>query len=331
MRVQMANKKTCIAIEDLASNLGLSIEDVKLWIKRDKPVITLDHRHRHAIPIEFLDRYRSSEEYPEARRRYINEEIAQRKEDDLKINQRLKQKRLEFLDRYDYYIADLEHLHKSHLHDANSAGYESSIMAAYLLFSRVISTLKMACLCLRHGYWYYGSLIREIDESLNVAEYFIIGKDSPKVIQSRLKWFRQNKAPANQICREYISTRQTSIDPSYDKEYSKGLLNEVYHKKSKWTHPTYAVIHEITKYSANTKDAITVEQIEYGPCCYERKIHELGEFFLSSIWTSFQVFEICFSPTFLTKIEAKYLKDYDTHFMRQTDSNYSLIPPRPSQ
>ncbi len=132
----MSKKKQYIAIEDLANRLGLFTEDVERWIKRDKTVIKLDLRYRPAVSIEIMDRYSSSDEYLEARKRRIDEEIAQRVSDDAEANQWLKQKRFDLLDRYDTYIADLEHLHQKHLQDANAAGYESSIMAAYLLFTR---------------------------------------------------------------------------------------------------------------------------------------------------------------------------------------------------
>lgn len=309
---QSADEKY-IAVEDLISRLGLLEVDVLSWLDRDKPKFRKDHMGRIAIPLEFLERYSTSSEYMSAFNRAVAAEGALRESDNLQIAPRMQIERTKLLDNYDICISDLESLHRKYLNSANSAGYESSVMASYLLFSRVIATLKMACLCLRNDYWTSGSLLREIDECLNVAEYFVLTKGTPKGKKALHQWFRENRAPKHEDCRKEIAKRMASLDMEVNEEQHRDLLNELYQKKSKFTHPTHATVREVTKYDVSCDTLVS--EIDYGPCCHERKLHELAHFFQSSIWSSFQTFIVCFSQELpLLEEDFEYLLEYDNKF-----------------
>lgn len=304
-----------IAVEDLISRLSLSEVDVYHWLNRDKPKTRKDHRGQLSVPMELLEKYSACVEYMEAFKRAVVAERLSREADDLQITLQLKRERSELLDIYDVYIGDLETLHRKYLYLANRAGSESSVMAAYLLFSRVISTLKMGCLCLRNGYWNSGSLLREIDECLDVAKFFVITKGTSKGEKILHQWFRQNRAPRHEDCRKEIAIQMASIVNEVDAEQHRELLNELYQKKSKFTHPTYATLREVAKYKAD--GIVSVEEVDYGPCNYERKLHELTHFFRSSIWSSYQTFLGCFIQEMpLLKEDIEYLLNYDKEFQK---------------
>lgn len=303
-----------VAVEDLIGRLGLLEIDVLSWLSRDQPKTRKDHRGRISVPLEYIEKYSACREYAGAFRRAVAAERRSRGADTLQLTQRLKIERTNLLENYDLCIRDLETLHRKYLNSANSAGHESSAMAAYLLFSRVISTLKMACFCLRNGYWNSGSLLREIDECLDVAQFFVITKGTSKGEKALRQWFRQNRAPRHEDCRKEIALRMASLFED-DEARHRELLNELYQRKSKFTHPTYATIREVTKY--NVEDAILVEEVDYGPCGYERKLHELTHFFRSSIWSSFQTFLLCFIHELpLLKEDIEYLRNYDKKFQK---------------
>lgn len=302
-----------IAVDDLISRLGLLDVDVYYWLNRDKPKTRNDHRGRPSIPMEFLERYSTCAEYMGAFSRAVAAERSSRESDHFQITPQLKRERSKLLDTYDLCIGDLEALHRKYLDSANRAGCESSTMAAYLLFSREISTLKMVCLCLRNDYWTSGSLLREIDECLGVAEFFVLTKGASKGEKALRQWFRENRVPKHEDCRKEIAIRMALLDKETAEEQHRELLNELYQKKSKFTHPTYATIREVTKY--NVEGIPSVEEIDYGPCSYERKLHELTHFFRSSIWSSFQTFFICFVREFpLLEEDIEYLRNYDKKF-----------------
>lgn len=314
MNKKKSEKIKYIAIEDLVSCLGLLKEDVLRWIERDKPDIRLDFRERKSVPTTLIKQYANCDEYARACAKAISIERAFRDVDNHTTNQKIKRKRLKLLDTYESYISNLEKIHHKYLDLVNKTGNESSTMAAYLLFSRVISTLKMCCLCQRHNYWNCGSLLREIDEYLAVAEYFTYSKNSTEGKVVLRRWFRENDAPKHAECREIISEKTTTANPIHSKKNNYDLINELYQKKSKFTHPTYLGIREITKYKISDNGAPCVEEIEYGASSYERKLLELTEFFKSSIWTSFQVFILCFYDLPLTKEDRDYLSDINRKF-----------------
>jgi hypothetical protein len=86
-------------------------------------------------------------------------------------------------------------------------------------------------------------------------------------------------------------------------------MNELYQLKSKWTHPTYSSIREVTQFDTNS--GIEIVNIEYGGITFERKLIDLTHFFRSSIWSSFQVFQLCFFTNLpLTDNENNVIKEY---------------------
>jgi hypothetical protein len=325
------SKATYIAIEDLVSRLGLLEEDVRKWLKKDGADIQSDYRGRPSVPSDFLERYSNDKRYANARSKaLLIEKAAKKFDNNERIKQRLKTKRLSLINEYDSYISDLEKIHCKCLDLVNKTGSESAMTAAYLLFSRVISTLKMCCLCQRSDYWYWGSLIREIDESLAVAELFVISKDTSEGFQALHKWFRQNEAPAHTECRKVISTKMSATDPRNSQNNNLDLLYEIYQKKSKFTHPTYLVIREITTFEL-LNNIPNIKEIEYGQSKHERKLLELTEFFRSSIWTSIQVFIQCFHDLPLDKedlnhlfsIHSKIAKEEENEFIKRSNNQPS--------
>src|SRR5208337_2102216 len=156
-------------------------------------------------------------------------------------------------------------------------------------------------------------IIREIDEAVDVALYFIIEEKTDTGIKSLKKWFRLNEAPSHSKCREAIAQWENMINPLYSKESNLLLMKSIYGMKSKWTHPTYNVINEIMIFDFNN-NGCTVN-FEYKECTYQRKLYELTDFFKSSIWTAFQVFSLCFSNNLpLEKDDVELLDKYNIVF-----------------
>lgn len=298
-----------LAIEDLIAHLGLLDEDVWAWIKKDNPEISKDYRGRPSVPITFLKKYSESEEYNDAFKRAVAKESYDVHTYSQDSNKKCKDERLKLLDEYSDYIDILEKTHRKYLGAVNGKGYESSAMAAYLLFSRVISTLKLCVFCQRNDYWYWGSLLREIDECLAVAVYFVICSNTVEGDTALHKRFRQNHAPGHADCRKAIAANMHSVDETYSEEENHGLVYELYQKKSKLTHPTYLFIREVTKYKCNPNNSPVVEKVEYGVYDNQRKHFEVTEFFQSHILSSFLTFRQCFRNLSLDVDDAVLLKN----------------------
>ncbi|SCY44397.1 hypothetical protein [Desulfoluna spongiiphila] len=321
MKQRKKPKESYIAIKEIAFNLGLIDSDVEEWLSMEQPEIKIDHRQRQKVSSRYLELLSRKTEYEYAKRKSLESENILRKKEVGKRKEYLKAERIRLLKIYEGYISDLETLHKNCLERANNHHHESCIIAAYLLFSKVISCLKMGCLNIEHGYWYGGSVIREIDESLDLATYFMISYNSEEGKTHLHKWFRHNRAPQHLVCRKAISRYMSNLLSEIDMQDHQDLMNELYQSKSKWTHPTYSSIREVTQF--NTDSGINISKVEYGSITFETKLYELTHFFRSSIWSSFQVFQICFSSNLpLTEDEDIFIKQYDDTFKEWDKVNW---------
>ena len=93
-----------------------------------------------------------------------------------------------------------------------------------------------------------------------------------------------------------------------------------YQAKSKWTHPTYSSIREITEFEADGDPKIIA--LTYGQCNFEFKLLELTDFFRSSVWTTFQIFHSCmFEALPLTREESDSCAAFDRVFQNWPQSN----------
>jgi len=212
-----------------------------------------------------------------------------------KINKKdeiLIQKIKELLEQYRKDIEVLEKIHNKYKNKVNILNDETALVAAYILFAKVINLLNMVCLCLENFYLNAGSLLRIIDETIDVAEYFIISEDTEKDDLDLKKWFREDVSPMHSICREELS-KYTSSFIQNRPEANKDLMDTLYHLKSKMIHPTRSIILEGLIYSG--KEGISLpNSFDYKRCSYARRLYELVEYFKSSIWTAFQGFFFCF-------------------------------------
>lgn len=196
----------------------------------------------------------------------------------------------ELLKKYSEDISILEKLHDKYKNKIDIIREETALSAAYILYAKVINLLNMTCLCLKEHYFNAVSLLRIIDETIDLAEYFILSENEVKGRMDLKRWFRENISPKHKSCREAISKYINDILSQTDNEE---LMYELYQKKSKMIHPTRNVIIENSILSNESEGKKSI-QFNYKKHNYTKKIYELTDFFKSSIWTTIQGFFICF-------------------------------------
>ena len=311
-------KTEYIAIGDLAHQLGLSEAVVERWIVDNDCQVPLlsDHRGRPSVPSGIIEKLSLHHDYAtELRKALLQEE---RKAEFLSTAteaMQLKKQRTESVENYEDYIKKLSALHRKYINEINAHPFESAPVAAYLLFSRAISLLEQGCFCLKSGYWYTGAILREIDEVVDVAHYLVATENTEEGKRALHGWFRQNKAPKHSVCRRALAKWGAKLNPGTVESEHEMLLNEVYQKKSKWVHPTFSAIREVTKFGVNER--VTIVDTDYGVCSREYKLLELTDFFRSSIWTCFQKFLLCFIHGMpLTNEDTNLLLAYDKIFLQ---------------
>lgn len=294
IKLEMTKMAKLIAIKDLAHDLGLPDAEVERWVSKEGIKILPDFRGRPAVDVDMKRKFSERPDYSLALKKSI---ASDRHLKNMSTSQaeNYKIRRLALIKKYQVLIDELQEMHKEYMDVANKHSEESAVRAAYLLFTKAISCLKMGCDNFSAGYWVAGSVIREIDETIHLAEYFILTKDSDQGKSDLNKWFRQNYAPSHSKCREALSVAMSSSMNEIDKEDHRLLMNEIYQKKSKWVHPTFGVIREVTEFDVG--DSINIKSMPYGVTNHEIKLYELTEFYKSSIWSAIQSFTICFSKT----------------------------------
>jgi len=223
------------------------------------------------------------------------------------------QKIKDLLEQYRNDIEVLEKLHSKYKNKVNILNDEIALAAAYILFAKVLNLLNMVCLCLENFYLNAGALLRIIDETIDVAEYFIISEGTKKGDIELKKWFRENYAPSDAVCREELSKYMSSIIQNKPKA-NKDTMDILYHLKSKMIHPARNVILESLIYSG--KEGISLpNSFDYKRCSYARRIYRLALFFESSIWTAFQGFYFCFHKKMpLEKEDKDILMSFDSKY-----------------
>jgi hypothetical protein len=227
------------------------------------------------------------------------------------------QKIKELLEQYRKDIEVLEKIHNKYKNKVNILNDETALVAAYILFAKVINLLNMVCLCLENFYLNAGSLLRIIDETIDVAEYFIESEGTEKGDLYLKKWFREDVSPGNFICRETLSESMSSFIKNKP-EANKETMYMLYHLKSKMIHPTRNIILESLIYSE--KEGILLpNSFDYKRCSYARRLYKLTKYFELIIWTAFQGFYFCFYKKMpLGKDDKDILMSFDNKYNKNT-------------
>jgi len=213
-------------------------------------------------------------------------------------------------------IGILENIHAKYLPRFRSVFENTPLMAAYLLYARVINLLNMGCAVLEAGYWNAGLILRQIDETVDLAEYFSCSEPTPELQCDVLRWFRVNRTPHPSEIRKATATLGIS---GKDSERHLYIMDKLYDKKSKFVHPAFLPIRETLRMNF-MDDAVAVTGFDYGPCSYPRKLYGLTLFYRSSIWTATQGFEFCFKRQIPLDLEdAKCLHEINSKFENELD------------
>ena len=194
---------------------------------------------------------------------------------------------------YRAHIGHLANMHLKYLPFFGSSIKKTPLMAAFLLYARVINLLNMGCTALEAGFWNAGLILRQIDETVQLAQYFSSCSGDEKVQREVVLWFMENRTPEAKDIRIALAAHHEKTFGASDAEALLADMNDLYNKKSKWVHPAFNPIKEAVKFKINGTE-ICVDGFDYGTCTNPRKLYELTVFYRSSVWTAFQGFALCF-------------------------------------
>lgn len=309
-----------VSLGDAAFTLGVLESDLLQWVKKDSPEVGHDYLNRKAIRKSYMERCAHKNDYLSKLKNSLHAEKKEIENESEETIQFYNNERAALIELYVEFIGDLKNLHQKYLKTVEAHGIENPVLAAYLLFSKAISTLSCLCDNLKNGYWYVGSMLREIDETLDVAHYFIINKDVNSNKTDLENWFRLGLSPAHFKCRKAIAKQYAQLDPSVNQKNHEMLMSSLYGAKSKFIHPTFLSIRDCSIITYQEKE-VSIKQQCYGTSIRHKRLWELTHFSKSSIWTSFQLFMVIFIDSMpLDQRDIDYLLEYDNKFANLTDN-----------
>lgn len=309
-----------VSFEDCASLLGLSLQGAKDLISTAEYKLTKDKLGRPAISHTDFVLMSSDPAVVLEVNRTANRDAVWLKENlTTHDEQFLREEIARKLAAYKGYIAVLSTIHFQHLQYVDPLHTRTPLAAAYLLFARVINLLNMGVSTLESGYWNAGVLLRQIDETIQLAEYFSQFGTTVKGQREIASWFRDNRTPEPKKVRTALAKRHAEIMGVGNGEEYLATMDHLYNLKSKWIHPTFAPIRE-TISTRPVDNGVNAIGFDYGPCKNPITLHELVLFYRPSIWTSVQGFIHCFAePIPLGKDDLQKLFELDQKFNVEPD------------
>jgi len=284
-----------IRIDNASYILRISPTKFSSWQDEGRFKIKLNKNGKHCITENDLKKLAYSPDKPQASRENFIGYAQSRLKDESKGNDFFSQDEIKKnVKKYRNYIKKIEKIHSNYENRIDFTRDESALAAAYALHAKVLNLLNMACLTLEHHYWYASLLLRPIDETIDLAEYFIIKKDTSIGKKHIETWFRENKSPSHSTCRKGISEFMGTLLGEEKVEIHLETLSDLYDAKSKSVHPTFNEIMMVLFKPKLKNMEIDSIDFDYGPSTNLRELYQLSLFFQSSIWSTVQGFLFCF-------------------------------------
>lgn len=282
-----------VRFKDAAHILGVPIEWFPRLVQHIGYEVQVDRWSTPCLSFEDFKKLHVHPQVIEAAETAALNEAEQRVRDKLTgRNERFAREIKEKLLEYRQYIRLLQEMHHKYLDKVQPLQRRNGLSAAYLLYARVINLLHMGCVCLEVGYWNAGIVLRQIDEAIQVAEYFS-DEFTPELQRDITKWFRENRSPRPSDIRKAIARRLGMLMGEDQGERHQYVMDELYELKSKWIHPTFSPVRETLQIEPIDARAIVVG-FDYEASTFPRKLHEITLFYRSSIWSAVQGFLFSF-------------------------------------
>jgi hypothetical protein len=317
---QSRSPKRLVRLKDAAHILGVPIEVFPNLVVTIGCAVVADRWRAPCISFEDFERLHEHPKVIEAAlEAALNEAERRRRDKVLGTDEILKKEIGKKLMQYRKFIVVLQEIHLKYLTRILPVQKRTALAAAYLLYARVINVLNMGCACMEAGYWNAGIVLRQVDEAIQVAEYFSTTESTPTLQRDVDRWFRENRSPQPMNIRKAIAARMGMHMGAEQGERHLYVMNELYELKSKWIHPTFSPIREMLQIEPRDGKAV-VTGFDYAASTNLRKLHEFTLFYRSSIWTAVQGFLMCFQHQIpLEEEDSKRLLQLNRRFTVEPD------------
>lgn len=166
---------------------------------------------------------------------------------------------------YTYIKEKLERLIKNHnlvLKDYNLVNDETAEVATCLLFVNAFTMFNTFTKCIKDKSLSVGIFIRPINESINLAKYFLVEKHSPRGQDYLFIWFRNNHTPRTEIVFDSVKKFNKTIIGEELSDFLESISFELINSASKSIHNSYSSTIKGFIYETEN-DNLVFEKIEY--------------------------------------------------------------------
>lgn len=252
-----------ISIKNVASILNIDQQQALAAISNLRLDVYFDGLNRNCIDskaIEIIATYPKLDEYQKESQ---SRKIVQKTIINSPQHNGLQQEKIELIQQFLMsHFSELEEIHKAIKSEIKRIGRKSGTYASYLLISKVIAMGKAVGILIENRFWYFGSILREIDEICDLALYFSFCS-TDEVIQRNIRnWFEIERIPGNSTCRAALAKEFSKIPGQLNLQDHLNLHSEVYDGKSKFTHSSFNSIVDSAKYELT--DLEFPNELNYG-------------------------------------------------------------------
>ncbi|MGI6585785.1 MAG: hypothetical protein ACOX3L_07605 [Lutisporaceae bacterium] len=318
----MKDNSNTISVEEAAKGLKVKPTDIIKWITEGKIKAIKQADYTFKIPIEEYQRYGKS--FPNELRLKIGEYLwnAQLRlipKVQEEVRERFSSNSQLVLDRDEIAVNVIETIHRKHEPEFDLFDDKRGTVAAFILYSRVISLLHSIILLLRGGIPSESFILfRPLWEAIQLAEYFLISEASNENKKEIRRWFEHEETPPARDVRYYLS-KKIGLPLK--------ILQELNHRYSKPVHHTYKVIMESYRgvsMSGFLGDYSQGFGFDYHQSRIMRDIITLIEAFENLLLSALQGFNMCFSPI-LAEDEVENLREQIEFYMLDPNKRLEKI------
>ncbi len=191
------------------------------------------------------------------------------------------------------FVCELEGYHRIIVKKYDLINDESADCAACLLFIKAINMFNTVIYCVESKLLCSNVYFRPINEAINLAQYFLLTKESPEGKESLFNWFRDNKTPRTDIIvstlKEYSETHTNEIVAHIFSSMSYQLVQTT----SKIIHNSYS---DTLKHLAFKSDGskVILDDIEFNGTNNSRELFDYIIYLISLLWSIHMSYQICF-------------------------------------
>lgn len=297
---------------DFIYTTSISPKTAHDWVK-DGKIRLIKTDRGDAMSVESYNRLLFSDEVKEAFIKGLFYEADKIAYDRLEKQKNFLKKKCRYeLDSCNEFINKLKKIHLKYIKNFDVIRDETPECLAYLIFAKVINILILISNLMKNGSTGCMILYRPLNESLMLAQYFLIMKNEPKGKKQLKEWFRKDKFPSPKDLKTECEKYQLELNKDIDKNVFEGKLRELYKEGSKSVHTFFKDLIKLLVLR-NEGENVKCTEFQYSSSTNFREVYLNILYLKSMLLTVYTTFLICFHKISKILYEDDLISLYTLH------------------